>query len=196
VHIVSHAASSRPTRASFRERSGFLFVGPLLGEDAPNVEGVRWFATNVMPLLRQQLGADARVTIAGALPSSREWLSGDAIELLGQVADVYELMNRARVFVAPIRYGAGVPLKVVEAAAAGLPVVSSGTLARLLGWHHGDELLAADDPHAFAESCVQVYRDQELWVSLRSRALARVAIQFSDAQFRDGLAMALRTTVA
>ncbi len=73
-------------------------------------------------------------------------------------------------FVAPTRFSAGVPLKVLEAAAYGLPVVATDLLREQLGWEAGKHLLAspASDADAFADHCVRLATDQALWRSLRA----------------------------
>src|SRR5207253_7021477 len=91
----------------------------------------------------------------------------EGVELLGAVEDLVPLYNRARVFIAPTRFSAGVPLKVYEAAAHGLPVVATDLLARQLGWEPGEDLLAApaSDPDAFASACARLHDDADLWQS-------------------------------
>jgi glycosyltransferase involved in cell wall biosynthesis len=94
--------------------------------------------------------------------------------VLGTVADLGPLYDRARVFIAPTRFAAGIPYKVHHAAAHGLPTVVTGLLAEQLGWRDGHELLAAGDARGFASACARVYRDEALWRTLRAGALARL----------------------
>jgi glycosyltransferase involved in cell wall biosynthesis len=78
------------------------------------------------------------------------------------------------VFIAPTRFAAGIPLKVLEAAANGVPAVVTPLLATQLAWTPGQELLTADDPQAFAEACARLFEDEALWTRIRRGALARV----------------------
>ena len=66
------------------------------------------------------------------------------------VDDLTPLYDDARVFVAPTRYSAGISLKVIEAAARGVPIVCTPLVARQLGWISGEELLTAETPAEFA----------------------------------------------
>jgi hypothetical protein len=193
---LGHRVDCRPTSRSFGERDGLLFVGALDEEDSPNVDSVRWFVRKVLPLLRARLGADLSVEFAGAttLPAVLE-LAAPGVRVLGQVDDLNELYDRARVFVAPTRFAAGIPFKVHHAAAHGLPVVATSLLAGQLGWQSGRELLAADDAATFAEACARLYSDPGLWQRLRSAALDRVAQDCSQSGFDAALAAALDAVV-
>jgi Glycosyl transferases group 1 len=88
--------------------------------------------------------------------------------------DLTEVYSRARVFVAPLRYASGLPFKVHEAGARGVPTVLTPLLADQLGWSGDEEVLAAESPEDFAEACLKLHSDRKLWKRLRARALARV----------------------
>jgi glycosyltransferase involved in cell wall biosynthesis len=95
---------------------------------------------------------------------------------------VYE---QARVFVAPTRFAAGIPLKLCEAAAHGVPIVATSLLARQLGWHPETHLLTADTAEEFAAQCVRLYHDHDLWRHLRTNALRAVQADFDSTSFSD-----------
>ncbi|HZS36048.1 MAG TPA: glycosyltransferase [Polyangia bacterium] len=187
-HAIAPAATARP----FAERAGLLFVGAFHNDASPNADALFWFAREVWPRLRETLGDGARLTVAGARPTARVWqLHGGAIEVLGEVDDLAPLYDRARVFVAPTRFAAGVPYKVHHAAAHGLPVAATSLLARQLDWRHDVELLAADDAAGFAAACAALHSDVARWDRLRSAALARVERDCSRAAFVETLRAAL-----
>lgn len=98
------------------------------------------------------------------------------ITLRGTVANLDLLYNAARVFVAPTRYAAGQPYKVLEAAARGVPVVATELLRRQLGWAAEAEILSveADDPRAFAAAVLALYREEGPWRTIREGALHRL----------------------
>jgi glycosyltransferase involved in cell wall biosynthesis len=100
-------------------------------------------------------------------------LAGPGVRIVGHLLTLKDLYGRSRVFVAPTRYGAGIPHKVHEAAAHGLPVVATPLLARQLGWTC-QELAIAEDAVGFAQQCVETYTDSEKWTTLREAALERV----------------------
>ena len=99
------------------------------------------------------------------------------------VPDLGPLYDEARIFVAPTRYSAGIPLKLIEAAAHGVPIVCTTELVRQLGWTPGTDVLAADRPEEIAHLIATLYTDDHLWGSLRQSALDRVAAECSSAVF-------------
>ena len=99
--------------------------------------------------------------------------------------DLRPLYNRARVFVVPTRYAAGLPLKAYEAAGFGVPLVVSPVIARQMEWNHGVDYFAANDGDEFAEYCIRLYGDEPLWERFRSNSLARVRAELSPAAFAD-----------
>ena len=80
---------------------------------------------------------------------------------------------------APTRYAAGIPYKVHEAAAYGLPVVATSLLANQLGWQYAPPIAVADDADSFAKKCVEIYTDKAAWSELRISALRRVQVECS-----------------
>ena len=188
VHTLGHAVHVSPTPRGFAERRDILFVGAIHALDSPNGDSVVWFSEEIFPLIRRALGEDVQFLIAGPIcPELKHRLGDSAAQLLGRMDDLTELYNRARLFVAPTRFSAGIPLKVHEAAAHGLPVVTTPLIGKQLEWTDGGELLIAGDAHEFATACVRLYRDQTLWQRLRARALARVAQDCSPAAFAERL---------
>lgn len=182
--LIGLAAEALPTAAPFAQRRDLLFLGALWEGSAPNADSVRFFIERVMPIIAQR--SDIGLRIAGSGSDRAAWLgpmAGPRIGIEGPVANLAELFDRVRVFVAPTRYGAGIPLKVVDAARYGVPVVATGLIAAQLGWRDGDELLVGDTPEAMAEACIALYQDQRLWERLRSSALAAVRRDFDPAAF-------------
>jgi O-antigen biosynthesis protein len=107
------------------------------------------------------------------------------------VEDLTSLYNEARVFVAPTRFAAGIPLKVIEAAARGVPIVGSPLVASQLGWLEGDDLLTGADATEFAQAIASLYTNERLWLRLRESALARVDREYNETTFRRALRAAI-----
>lgn len=193
VVVLGAVATPAPTRAAFAERAGFLFVGAIHEDSSPNADGLVWFADHVLPRLRARLGDSLRLRVAGLNLSVQveERAARGLLELLGPVEDVRPLYEAARVFVAPTRFAAGIPLKVLDAAAHGVPVAGTAILARQLGWDPGRELLAGDEPQAMADACLTLHDDAAAWGRTREAALARIAREHSRAGFTARLADAL-----
>lgn len=198
VFVVGHAVEVQPTARPFADRDGFALVGPVHRDLDPNADAVRWFAGEVLPKVKAALDGRARVRWAG--PNASDRLAGLAasagIEVLGRMDDLTALYDAARVFVVPTRYGAGLPLKVLHAAAHGLPCVATPLVCQQLGWRQGVEILAADTPEAFAEGCVRLHEDAALWAAVREAALRRVAEDASWPRFSEGVAAALAVTAS
>jgi glycosyltransferase involved in cell wall biosynthesis len=161
------------------DRHGFLFVGAIHEEISPNGDSLVWFLEEIFPRIRAEL-RETRFTIAGINRSERiRRLAGEQVTITGHVEDLGPLYNQARVFVAPTRYAAGIPHKVHEAAARGLPVVATPLLAEQLGWESGSSLLAAGDAEAFAKHCIELHSDGALWSRLRERGLNNISRECS-----------------
>jgi glycosyltransferase involved in cell wall biosynthesis len=185
---LGHTIPPNPTPRGFRERSNLLFVGAMSG--LPNRDAVLWFAREIWPRFRSSIDGEVYFQVIGTQPpAGLEGIPG--VEALGPVPDLAPLYDRSRIFVAPSRLAAGIPIKVQTAAANGLPVVCTPILAEELGWQHEVELLVADDPQDFAKSCARLYSDEGLWQRLRKNAFERVARECSHEVFADTLAQAL-----
>jgi len=94
------------------------------------------------------------------------------------------LYDRSRVFVAPTRFAAGVPHKVHEAAANGVPTIVTELLCGQLRWRKGSEILAAGNEVEFANQCIRLYRDEELWKRVREGGFEAVSRDCSPDRFR------------
>ncbi|MDR2327942.1 MAG: glycosyltransferase family 4 protein [Acidovorax sp.] len=144
-------AAVQPTLQSRR----ILFVGNY--EYAPNIDAVEWLLQDIAPLLWERQ-PEARLAIAGyALPT--EWAQRwpDArIEWHGFVAELPALQRQCAAFVAPLRHGGGSKLKVLEALAAGLPLVSTGQGVSGLDIVSPEHYLAAESAQAMAEALDQL----------------------------------------
>ncbi|MBA2293226.1 MAG: glycosyltransferase [Gemmatimonadales bacterium] len=194
---LAHTVECTPTARPFHERRGLLFVGALNADDTPNSDSVAWFVEAVLPLIRARLGADIELTIIGECPPPRvQALAGDAVHVIGRVDDLTPWFNATRVFIAPTRYAAGIPLKILHAAALGVPVACTSLLQRQLGWTDGVELVVGDDAEGFAAACRQLYQDEATWSARREAALAKVADEYSQVRFARALADALHAATS
>jgi GT2 family glycosyltransferase/glycosyltransferase involved in cell wall biosynthesis len=162
-----HALDTMPP-VGFTERADLLFLGSY--DHAPNIDSVRHLAQDVMPLVRREL--DARLWLVGSNPPPAVTaLHGGDIVVTGYVPDVEELLRQARVFVAPLRYGAGMKGKNGHAMSHGLPIVTSSVGAEGMGLVDGRHALIRDDPDGFATAVVELYTQQPLWERISTNAL-------------------------
>jgi O-antigen biosynthesis protein len=159
-------------RPDGREPFTMLFLGSF--RHLPNVEALQWFVQFVLPKVRAA-EPRARLIVIGSDPPPRHSLpDAEAIELIGFVDDVREPLSRYAVFVCPILSGSGVRVKLLEAFAAGIPVVSTRLGAEGLAEKDGDSCALADDPEAFAERVVRLLQHPAKAAELANRARAEV----------------------
>jgi glycosyltransferase involved in cell wall biosynthesis len=141
--VVPNVHDVAPPGPGFDARSGLVFVGNFA--HAPNVDAAAWLAREIMPRVTKLLPG-ARLLIAGANPTPEVTaLAGPGVNVVGWVPHTAPLLARARVSVAPLRFGAGMKGKVGEALAHGLPVVTTSIGAEGMALVHGQHVLIADD---------------------------------------------------
>lgn len=130
----------------------------------PNVEAALWLGRTILPAIGGAVPG-VRLSIVGTRPDRRvrQLARHDPrITVTGHVDTVLPHLRRSAVAVAPMRAGSGQQLKVLEAMAAGTPVVATTLAARGIEARHGEHLLVADDPAAFAAHVVSLLRDRRL----------------------------------
>jgi glycosyltransferase involved in cell wall biosynthesis len=165
THVLSHAIVPRDSAPSVRGRRGLLFVGAL-HPGTPNEDGLLWFIREVLPLLNEQGTEPLPLCIVGVCLSDAIAAQADAqIKILGAQADLEPHYDSARVFIAPVRFAGGVPVKVIETAAHGLPIVASSLLVSQLGWQDGHDILGARDAQTFARHVARLLQDDGAWVA-------------------------------
>jgi glycosyltransferase involved in cell wall biosynthesis len=146
----------------------------------PNAEGVRWFATEVFPRIRDA-APEARFLIVGSRPprSIRALASRDArIDVTGYVADLSPIDRQSRVFVVPVSSGSGMRVKILEAFARGIPVVSTSVGAEGIAVRDGEHLLIADTPSDFATAVERLLTQPAV-----AERLARAARQLVEERY-------------
>jgi len=188
---IAAAVSAQMAPAPLAGRDGLLFLGAINDDREPNADALGHFMEQIWPLL-QPAGTTLRVAGWGTDTSPLVRSIRDKnVEVLGPVRDTTAAFDTARIFIAPTRFAAGIPLKVIEAAAHGVPVVATPLLAAQLGWSPGVEMLTGAAPQAFAESCLSLLRDDSLWERISAAARLRAKEQFSEEVLRAGVREAL-----
>jgi O-antigen biosynthesis protein len=156
-----------------RDPRTMLFLGSF--RHTPNQVALEWFAGSVLPLIVEKL-PHARLLVAGSNPPPRHTFAdpAGAIEWLGFVEDIQPLLSSCAVFVCPIRNGSGVRVKLLEAFAAGIPVVSTTLGAEGLARVDGEFCALADDPAAFAVKTIELLENCRLAHEMAARAREEV----------------------
>ena len=177
VEVLSNIHVPRNARRPFSERKGLLFVGGF--EHEPNIDAVLFYVREIHPLLQKALPGVKTYIVGSEPPPSVQRLATENIIVTGYVKDLSPYFENCRVFIAPLRYGAGVKGKVNMAMSYGLPVV--GTPVALEGIHatYGEEALVADEPQAFAENVLSLYQDEVLWTKVAQNGMENVQKYFS-----------------
>ncbi len=156
-----------------------VFLGSM--DWSPNVDGMLFFAEQVWPRITAQL-PDCRLSIVGRTPP-RSILSlaerDPRIQVTGTVPDVRPYLWGGKASIVPLRIGGGTRIKIYEAMAAGLPVVSTTVGAEGLPLVHGETILLADAPQPFAEQCVRLLKDHQLRANLAKAGRELVSTGFS-----------------
>lgn len=159
VVCVAPGVEIREQHVAEREKM-VLFVGSYL--HPPNVEGATWLARAVWPVVRRAVPG-ARLVLAGRdPPADVRALATDDIVVPGTLPDLAPLYARASIAAAAVFWGGGVRIKILDALAAGLPVVATPAAAAGLALVHGKDALIAADATSFANELVRLLEDAGL----------------------------------
>jgi glycosyltransferase involved in cell wall biosynthesis len=145
-----------------------------------NIDAAEYLVHDILPRVRQSV-PNVALNLVGAEPVAQIQRLGKTpgVRVLGHVPDLNAELNRATVFVAPIRFAAGVQNKVLEAMAAGLPVVATTTVNAGLQAEAGRHLVLADDAEQIAAAVTALLRDAD-----KRRQLGRGGREFVLHRFR------------
>jgi glycosyltransferase involved in cell wall biosynthesis len=166
--VVENGATLLPAMKQVRQRrsGGVVFVGSM--RHAPNVEAARRLAERILPRVRAERPEVELTIVGGPIPAAlapsheRSNDNGANVHFTGVVPDVRPYLAQARVFANPLSHGAGSSLKIVEALAAGLPIVSSEVGARGFGLEPGRHYLLANTDEEQARAIVRILSDPDL----------------------------------
>ena len=149
------------THSGFKNRKDIVFVGGY--QHGPNVDAVEYFVKQVMPLVRIHLPGVSFYAVGSKPPEAIKALAADDVIVVGYVDDLQSFLDKMRISVAPLRYGAGIKGKVGTAMAAGLPVIATSVATEGMDITSGREIISVDGPQAFADAVVMLYKNQEQW---------------------------------
>lgn len=176
----------------FDERSDLLFIGGF--QHPPNTDAMVWFVHEILPIIQQK--KQVGLTILGSDPSKEvQRLAGPRVTVTGYVPDVDEYFRRACVFVAPLRYGAGVKGKVGQAMSYGLPVVTTAIGAEGMGIIDGLHAIVRDDPEEFAAAVIALLSSSEMWSRMSANSVGLVR-EFSPQAMSERLQDMLRIALS
>ena len=144
----------------------------------PNVDAVQYFCRDVLPLIHAKVQPVHFLLVGNAPTPDVEALASDRVTVTGYVPETAPFLQRSRVSVAPLRFGAGMKGKVGEAVAHGIPVVTTSVGFQGMEAKHEEDVLVADNPAEFADCVVRLFQDRALCERLRVSALSKMKERF------------------
>lgn len=177
VSVVPNIHSPAECNTPFAQREGMMFIGGFT--HLPNEDAVVWFVERILPLIRRQLPTVSFLIVGSNPPKKVKALASSGIIVTGYVPDAGPYFEKARVFVSPLRYGAGLKGKLGQSFAYGLPVVTTSIGAEGFALTDGRDAFVADTEEEFAEKVTTVYQDENLWETFSRNGRALVEQNFS-----------------
>lgn len=177
VRVLSNIHEPRGQVPGPEGRNGLLFLGGF--QHAPNIDAVMHFIHDIFPKVRERFPETIFRVVGSDPPPSLLELSVPGVEILGYVENIDPILDRSRIMVAPLRFGAGVKGKINTAMANGLPVVTSKVGAEGMGLVDGKNCLIADEPGDVAAAIARLILDDATWSSIAKEGFAVIADQFS-----------------
>jgi glycosyltransferase involved in cell wall biosynthesis len=171
------------------KRTGLIFIGHY--PHTPNEDAVCYFVREILPSIKQQISDVEFVMLGSSITDKVRALGTKGIHAIGYVADPEPYFSKARVFVAPLRYGAGMKGKIGQALSFGVPIVSTSIGTEGMGLLNERHLLVADSAPAFAAAVVRLYRDDDLWQRISIAGQDHVRNSFSEVVVRPTVAALL-----
>jgi O-antigen biosynthesis protein len=169
LHVFPLIMEAQGAIKSFSDRKNIVFVGGF--QHTPNIDAVQYFVAEIMPLLRERLPGVLFYAVGSKPPAEILALAAEDVIITGFVEELKPLLDKMRVSVAPLRYGAGIKGKIGSAMVVGLPVVSTPLAAEGMSLSNGDNILIAGDAAAFADTVAKLYEDEALWDRLSHNGL-------------------------
>ncbi len=176
-------SSNNTDQPSYAQRHGFVFIGNFM--HAPNKDAVYWIKEKIWPLIRKKLNT-AEIFVYGAYMKNSDLLlnrPNEGFNVMGRADDAVETLSQARVLLAPLRFGAGLKGKCIDAMQAGTPSITStigaeGLIESGAQWCG----FVADEPEAIAAHAIQLYESEVLWLEKQRRGFELFNNLFSSKQ--------------
>lgn len=165
IRRVSNIHPIRRPTPSFNERKDILFVGNF--RHPPNQDGLQWFLQSTWPLVHA-IRPEMMLNIVGASAPENLIKISEHMNVVfqGHVSDIEKHIDKARINIAPLRYGAGAKGKISQALASGLPTIATTIASDGMHLTDSESILLADDDKAFTNAILALYEDENLWAQL------------------------------
>lgn len=172
---------------SFEDRKNFVFIGNFLHE--PNWNAVQYLKETIWPLIKKQM-PEAVLQIYGAYPSQKVvqlHQSKEGFYIMGRADDAQEVVKNSRIVLAPLRFGAGIKGKLVEAMQCGTPSVTTNIGAESMCGDLPWNGVIVDNAQVFADAAVQLYQDKTLWHEVQKNGFKIIEKRYLKSLFADDL---------
>lgn len=178
---------------TFEERQHFITIGNFI--HAPNYDAVLYLKQTIWPLIRKQLPT-AELHIYGAYASQKVTQLNKPKEgffIKGFAEDVNEVMQKARVCLASLRFGAGLKGKLIDAMKNGTPCVMTSIAAEGMFGDLDENGFIVDRPDAFAERAIDLYSNSEIWHTKQQNGFTILNQRFNKENLEEGLKSKIET---
>lgn len=202
LRVIPIAIDTRQEQVLDRKRGSRTIVAVGSLHYPPNAGGIRWFIQSVFPIIRQR-SPEARLVVIGKSPpddflrAAQE--SQGAIEVIGYVPDLEPYLRDCALMVVPVLAGGGMRVRILEAFARGIPMVTTTIGLEGIDAEPGRDILVADEPESFASAVVEVLQNPTLQQRLtdcgRSLVAQRYDWQVALRQLDDVYAAAQHETI-
>lgn len=151
---------------SFEDRKDLLFIGGF--DHKPNVDAVNYLAEEIMPLLWKS-NPEISISIIGSNPpESIQKLNSEKFRVVGYAEDVAPYFLNSRIFVAPLRYGAGIKGKIGQSLEFGLPLVTTNVGAEGFNFQENRNIVVGNSSQEMVDNIISLYHNKELWKKISS----------------------------
>jgi GT2 family glycosyltransferase/glycosyltransferase involved in cell wall biosynthesis len=189
LEVVPWTVHPRPTPVPFAERSGLAFVGGF--GHPPNLDAVRHYVDDILPLLQRRLPTANTYLVGSKMPDELTNMHAKGVVPIGFVSVLADVLNKLRLTVVPLRYGAGIKGKVLESLGHGLPCVMSEVAAEGLELSGDLAWLVARTPQDFVEKITRLHEDEMFNLQLSEAGLAYIEGRHSAGNVKEALRAAV-----
>ena len=181
---------------SFENRKNFVFIGNFLHE--PNWNTVQYLKETIWPLIRNQF-SEAVLEVYGAYPSQKVLQlhqPKNGFFIMGRAEDANEVVKKSRVVLAPIRFGAGLKGKLLEAMQCGTPSMTTLTGSEAMHANLPWNGFVTDDVQEFANQAIALYQNKTLWAQSQKNGIDIVNECFQKSKYSDSLIEAVESLLS
>ena len=161
----------------WESRQHLAFIGGF--QHQPNIDAVNYFLDEIWPIVQARRPDLIFHVIGSHLPDTLQARPAPNVEWIGYVPEIEPWLDRIRLTVAPLRYGAGAKGKVVSSLLNGVPCVATSVAAEGMGLRIGQDIMSCHTPQEFAEAILKVHDDAGIWGRLSLQGFETVSRTYS-----------------